>query len=170
MEVQRQKELKRAEREKRREIRAAKVKLRTVSDWTKLAQAEFNRFIRLRDRLLPCVSCGGLPEQVALTGGAWDCGHYRSVGAAPELRFDEQNAHKQCKSCNGGKFRGYVVSPDRQETVRRMYRATLMGRIGPAALERLEGPHEPKRYRIEDLIAIRDEYRRKTKALREATA
>jgi hypothetical protein len=34
-----------------------------------------------------------------------------------------------------------------------------MGRIGQAALDWLEGPHDAKKYTIEDLRKIRDDYR-----------
>jgi hypothetical protein len=152
----------------RKEVRAGLVKLRTVSDWTKLAQAEFNRFVRLRDEGLPCISCGA-SSPPNLHGGAWDCGHYRSVGAAPELRFDERNAARQCKSCNSGTRRGgrYVMPAERATTIRAMYRTMLIQRIGLATVEWLEGPHEPKRYRVDDLIAIRDLYRTKWRQLLE---
>jgi hypothetical protein len=38
-------------------------------------------------------------------GGQWDCGHFMGVGARPELRFEEKNAYRQCKACNGGSGR-----------------------------------------------------------------
>lgn len=137
------------QRQVRREKRAGRVKLRTVSDWTKLAQAEFNRFIRERDKALPCISCG------RSTGAKRNAGHYLSAGSHPELRFNEDNCNGQCEHCNSWKS-GNAVS----------YRVALVHKIGLGRVEALEGPHEPKRYRIDELIAIRDEYRRKWKALR----
>jgi len=132
-----------------------------VRDWTKLADAEFGKFIRLRDAFLPCISCGR--ETVEWTrGGSWDCGHFCSKGAAPELRYDEANAHKQCKRCNGGSNH-YAR---KRQAVSVEYRERLVERIGLAEVERLEGPYEPKRYRIEELIGIRDAYKAKTKALK----
>jgi hypothetical protein len=152
---------KRNHREQRAARREGLVKLRTVSDWTKLARDQFNKFIRLRDADKPCISCGR--EHVEWTrGGSWDCGHFRSVGAAPELRFEELNAHKQCKSCNGGSGK-YAR---KNHTVSAEYRVRLIERIGLAKVEWLEGSHEPKRYRIDELIAIRDLYRRKAKELK----
>ncbi|HFU0230446.1 TPA: recombination protein NinG, partial [Vibrio parahaemolyticus] len=59
------------------------------------AQEQFNRFIVLRDNGKPCASCGRYLSLCA--------GHYRSVGAAPELRFNEDNVHGQCYECNGNK-------------------------------------------------------------------
>lgn len=169
MRARRERAVKAARTKLRVELREGRKRLRNVSDWTELAQAEFNRFVRARDRLLPCVSCGSYdPPGIGLNGGAWDCGHFRSVGAAPELRFEEVNAARQCKVCNGGgnRKRGYVVPLERQMTVRANYRAELVLRIGLDKLLWLEGPHEPKRYRIDDLIAIRDLYRKKARELR----
>ncbi len=65
------------------------------------AQKAFNAYIRARDAALPCISCGET-NPPDLHGGQWDCGHFKTVGAYPELRFEERNAHKQCKSCNAG--------------------------------------------------------------------
>lgn len=117
--------------------------------WLKAAQAEFNKWVRLRDKDLPCISCGKpATDKQAFTGGYWDCGHYRSTGAAPELRFEPLNAAKQCKQCNRD-LSGNVVE----------YRIRLLNRIGAEKLEWLEGPHDPKHYTIEDLKEIRAHYR-----------
>jgi hypothetical protein len=150
---------KKAKREKvqdRRETRAALVKLRTVRDWTKLAQAEFNRYIKLRDAFLPCVSCGMTEHKTGYHKiDGWVASHYRSVGACPELRYHEDNVHKACVECNSH-LSGNIVE----------YRIGLLARIGAERLAFLEGPHELKRYRIEELIAIRDTYRAKCKHLK----
>jgi hypothetical protein len=46
------------------------------------------------------------------------------------------------------------------------YRIRLVKKIGAERVAWLEGNHEPKRYRIDDLKAIRDEYRKRLKELR----
>ncbi|WP_258530002.1 recombination protein NinG [Pseudomonas aeruginosa] len=69
----------------------------------------------------------------AFHDGQYHAGHYRSVGSHPELRFDEDNVHKQCAPCNNHKS-GDVVN----------YRINLVAKIGAAAVARLEGPHERK--------------------------
>jgi hypothetical protein len=148
-EIERQRERKRIAKEARKETRVALVKLRTVSDWTKLAQCEFNRYIRLRDEFLPCISCG------RSTGSKRNAGHYLSTGAHPELRFHEDNCHSQCEHCNSWKS-GNAVD----------YRVALIRKIGLERVEALEGPHEPKRYRVEELVGIRDIYRAKVKHLK----
>lgn len=133
--------------EKRRD-RARLEAMKPLSHWTRLAQEQFNAWIRARDVALPCISCG------RLHGGKVNAGHYLSTGARPELRFDEQNVHKQCEPCNTS-LAGNLI----------LYRIELLRRIGPAAVERLEGPHEPKKYTREQLQAIRDDYRARLKAL-----
>ena len=65
----------------RRDIQVRKEKLKSRADHMREAQAAFNEWIRLRDADRPCVSCGRHHE------GQYHAGHYRSVGANPELRF-----------------------------------------------------------------------------------
>jgi hypothetical protein len=147
-------------KKERIEYRNAKDQQKRPRDWIREVQAVFNKFIRARDAEKPCVSCGR--EEVEQTvGGKWDCGHYLSVGSHPELRFEELNAAKQCKSCNGGSGR-YAK---KNHTVSASYRVELINRIGIERVEWLEGPHEHKHYSIEDLKAIKAEYKAKLKAL-----
>lgn len=155
-EINRQKDRKRAAKLERLETRQALVKLRTARDWTKLAQAEFNRWVKCRDAFLPCVSCGTTKQKRAYHKiDGWVASHYRSVGACPELRFEESNVHRACVRCNSW------LSGNISE-----YRIGLLARIGAEKLAWLEGPHEPKRYRIEELTGIRDQYRAKVKHLK----
>ena len=113
------------------------------------AQSAFNAFIRARDALLPCVSCGRFHT------GSYDAGHYRSVGAMPALRFCEINVHRQCVPCNQYKS-GNIVE----------YRIGLIQRIGVLLVEWLEQDiHPPKKYTIPEIQAIRVEYKQKLKGL-----
>lgn len=130
------------------------------SHWIKQAQTAFNAYIRKRDRFLPCVSCGRGEEEVSQQegwkpGGAWDCGHYLSVGSHPELRFEPRNAHRQCKSCNGGSA-NYARKNHQVATA---YRVELIKRIGLESVEWLEGPHDAKKYTIQDLKQIVKTYK-----------
>lgn len=84
--------------EDRKIINAKKEKLKTARDWTKEAQIAWNFYVRMRDYGKPCASCGAMPEQKF--GGTMDCSHYRSVGAAPHLRFHLHNAAAACVRCN----------------------------------------------------------------------
>jgi len=144
--MQKAKEAK-AKRE-RKKTRAAKERLKTLSDHAREAQQAFNAWIRERDACLPCISCGRHHQ------GQYHAGHYRTVGSHPELRFEPLNVHKQCAPCNNHKS-GNIVE----------YRINLLDRIGKEALEWLEGPHEPKKYKEEELKEIKAEYRRKLREL-----
>lgn len=141
------------EKRERKEVRQRKEKLKTRSDYIKEAQIAFNTYIRTRDANLPCISCGCAFPDMAV-GGLFDCGHYRSVGSAPHLRFDVRNAHAQCKKCNRY-LGGRAVD----------YRIGLISRIGLQALEALEADQTVAKWDIPELIAIRNEFRLKTKEL-----
>jgi hypothetical protein len=132
----------------RKETREKKQALKTRSQWMKEAQIEFNRYIRMRDYGLACICCGLPLGNAENIGGGYDCGHYRSVGSAPHLRFDERNAHAQRKQCNryGG---GRAVD----------YRIGLIARIGVAEVEALEADQTAKHYTIDDLKAIKAKYK-----------
>lgn len=145
------------------ENRTKKQQIKTKPQLTKEAQADFNKFIRLRDEGKPCISCGKTDEEINYVGvgGKWDCGHYLTVGSHPELRFDEANAHRQCKSCNGGS--GRFAKKDR--TVSQKYRENLILRIGEDQVKRLEGPHDMPNWTRDDLREIRKRYKIKIKQL-----
>jgi hypothetical protein len=139
------------EARERAEHRVAKERIKTKGEHAKEAQAAFNEFIRLRDKDLPCVSCGRYHQ------GQFHAGHFRSVGGNPELRFEPLNVWRQCAPCNNH-MSGNVIN----------YRIELVKRIGADKVEWLEGPHEPKRYTIEDLKAIKAEYRAKVRELKKS--
>ena len=127
----------------------AKESIKTRSEIASEAQKCFNAFIRERDKHDPCISCGRFHT------GQYHAGHYRTVGAHPELRFDELNVHKQCSVCNNHKS-GNIVE----------YRINLVKKIGADKVEWLEGNHEPKKYTIEELKDIKSLYKSKLKALK----
>ena len=78
-----------AHREDRKTIRLKLEKLKTRSEWMRDAQKAFNSFVRARDDGKPCICCGkSLGGSGNGLGGHFDCGHYRSIGSAPHLRFD----------------------------------------------------------------------------------
>lgn len=150
-----EKERKSIEQRERRELRARKEKLKGRAEHMREAQAAFNAWVRERDRLLPCISCESTATDDGLmTGSRWDAGHYRSVGACPELRFEPLNVHRQCVRCNRD-LSGNAVE----------YRIRLVRRIGAEAVEWLEGPHAPRKYGVEELKAIKVEYRARTRKL-----
>ena len=147
---------KHVEKAKSAATRKQKQDAKTLPELKKEAQAAFNRFIRARDAGKPCICCGK-PLELGAIGGGYDCGHYRSVGSAPHLRFDERNAHGQRKQCNRWGA-GRAVD----------YRIGLIARIGLEAVEALESDQAPRKYSREDLIEIAKTYRAKARELERA--
>lgn len=134
--------------ERRKRDRERLVQLKSRSEWLKEAQAVFNRFIRLRDAGLPCVSCGRFHE------GQWHAGHYLSVGAHPELRFNELNVWRQCQPCNSH-LSGNQIN----------YRKELVNRIGLEEVEKLESKHEPLKLTVDEIKELIKTYKAKCKEL-----
>ena len=126
-------------------------KLKSRADWAREAQTAFNAWVRLRDAGQPCISCGRHHQ------GQNHAGHYLSVGARPELRFEPINVWLQCAPCNTY-LSGNAV----------LYRKALINKIGLDQVEWLEGPHLFKHYSIDDLKDIKREYTAKAKELRAA--
>ena len=138
----------------RRDIKVRKEALKTRADHLKDTQHAFNAWIRARDAGQPCISCGTTADV------QYCAGHYRTTAAAPELRFEPLNVNLQCnRNCNMGKS-GNLLG----------YRPSLIEKIGIEAVEWLEGPHEPKKYTVEELKAMTAEYRAMTRELKRAAA
>lgn len=140
----------RADRQRQAERRMA---VKPLSYFIKQAQHAFNEFIRYRDRELPCISCGRHHD------GQYHAGHFRTTGASPELRFDEDNCHKQCSACNNH-LSGNLTA----------YRPALIAKIGQARFDALMGPHALPKWTRDDYIRIRDEYRAKLRDLKKQEA
>lgn len=142
-----------AAKESRKKDRERREKLKSRADWLKEAQQVFNAFIRARDQAAgyPCISSG---RPLDWSGNGVDAGHYRCVGAAAHLRFNEDNCHAQSKKDNQW-LSGNAVD----------YRINLIKRIGLDRVEALESDNEPKKYSIDDLKAIKAEFKEKLKLL-----
>ncbi|PBJ02083.1 recombination protein NinG [Pseudomonas sp. ACN5] len=144
----------------RKEIKVRKERLKSRADHLREAQAAVNEYVRLRDAHLPCISCDSMPsDHDLITGSRWDAGHYRSVGACPELRFEPLNIHRQCVKCNRN-LSGNAVE----------YRIRLVLRIGADKVAWLEGPHQPRKHTVDEIKSIKAEYRAKTRELKRAAA
>ncbi|WP_261666914.1 recombination protein NinG [Erwinia mallotivora] len=162
---QREARLRKAELERKDKLKIRKKALKPRSHFISKAQTAFNAFIRERDEGKPCPSCGNYHPPM-IFGGQWDCGHYMSVGARPELRFEEKNAYRQCKKCNGGSGRFTA----KNKTVHERYRETLLNWFGLELVEWLEGPHAARHYTTGELEEIAATYRRKTRELKKEKA
>ena len=138
----------------RAETKRRKEAIKTIPELTREAQIAFNAFIRARDQAAgyPCISSG---RPLDWSGNAVDAGHYRSTGAAPHLRFNEDNCHAQSKFDNQWRA-GNVVD----------YRIKLIERIGLERVEALEADNQVRKWTRQELIDIRDKYRAKTKEVK----
>ena len=130
-----------------KEKKVRKEALKTLSEYKKELQVIFNKFIRLRDKGLNCISCNKPAKKE-------NAGHYRSVGGNPELRFEELNNNLQCEYCNTY-LHGNLID----------YRINLIKKIGIKKVEWLEGKHDPKHYTIEQIKGLKVMYRLKIKQL-----
>jgi hypothetical protein len=136
-----------------RETKAKLDKHKSLAKWAAEAQVPFNLFIRLRDAAEPCISCGRHHQ------GQYHAGHYLSIGARPELRFEELNVHKQCAPCNNY-LSGNAV----------LFRKALLEKHGSEIVDWLEGHHATKHYSVDDLRQIKADYMAKANALKKAQA
>ncbi|SDQ80634.1 Bacteriophage Lambda NinG protein [Pseudomonas lundensis] len=138
----------------RREIKVRKEALKSRGDHMREAQQAFNEYIRTRDQAAGhfCISSG---KPLDWSGNAVDAGHYRSVGSAPHLRFDERNCHAQSKQDNRF-LSGNAVD----------YRIGLIARIGQEAVDALESDQSVRKYTVDEIKAIKAEYRAKTRELK----
>jgi hypothetical protein len=146
--IKKEKELKKQGQIKARE---AKEKLTTYSEWLKILQAVFNTYIRLRDERYPCITCGTSKGNIQ-----YHAGHYYSVGASPNLRFNEDNCHKQCATCNN------ILSGNLIE-----YTDKLPIRIGFERFEALKASKsEPLKLTIPEIKELINVYKEKIKSLK----
>ena len=142
----------------RKDIKVRKEKLKSRGDHMREAQQAFNAYIRARDQAAGhlCISSG---KPLDWSGNAVDAGHYRSVGSAPHLRFDERNCHAQSKQDNRF-LSGNAVD----------YRIGLIARIGQEAVDALESDQSVRKYTVDEIKAIKAKYRAKTRELKKGEA
>lgn len=152
-EKERQSAVKKAQIAQSKLDRQRKEKLKTRSDYIKEAKTAMHAYVRKRDEGKDCISCDTILSSAGV-GGGMDAGHYRSVGSAKHLEFDERNIHGQCKRCNN------YLSGNAVE-----YRKKLIQRFGPEFVEGLEADNTPRKLTIEDLKQIKETYKRKLKEL-----
>ena len=134
----------------RAEIKVRKEKLKSRADHAKEAQAVINRYVRLRDAHLGCISC----DKPASWGGQWHCSHFRSVGAAAHLRFNLWNMNKSCSQCNAH-LSGNIMG----------YRPRLVAKIGQEKVDWLECNQELVRHDIPYLKRIKAVFAKKVRRI-----
>lgn len=129
-----------------------KDKLKTLGQFEAEAKTSFQKWVRMRDRDMPCISCGVKDTDL------FDGGHYFKAELFSGLIFDERNCHKQCRKCNR-----FLNGNELQ------YRAGLIKRYGIDFVTNLESISNSKRvykYYREELIAKKLQYDIKIKELK----
>jgi hypothetical protein len=122
--------------------------LKTTQDWLKEAQTIFNKYVRLRDTGLWCISCNLPPKKK-------NAGHYFSSGGHSNVRFDEDNVHLQCEACNTF-LSGNLLQ----------YQIGIQKKIGAQKLLELqERAHVTKKWTIDELKEIIQTYKKKVNGL-----
>ena len=112
----------------------------------------FQKWVRLRDKDLPCISCGA-----TYSNPCWHGGHYKKAELYKGVIFDIRNCNKQCLQCN--------FFNDGNEA---NYRENLVLRIGLDKVNELEQyalETKRKKWSDEELQEIASEYKQKSKEL-----
>ena len=123
-----------------------KAELMTLSDYIKIAQVTFNKYIRLRDEGNVCISCQKPPKKE-------NAGHFFNANNHWNVRFDEDNVHLQCEHCNT------FLSGNLLE-----YQGHLIKKIGTEKYDALvERARKTRKFTIEELKEIIETYKQKIK-------
>jgi hypothetical protein len=139
------------ESEKTKQWKKTKAKMKndllTIQDYIKLTQQTFNKYINLRDKKLPCISCGK-----PITGRV-NASHYFNANNHWNVRFNEFNVHSSCITCNQY-LSGNLIE----------YRKGLINKIGEEQLTLLElEANKTRKFTIEELKEIINTYKQKIK-------
>jgi hypothetical protein len=126
-----------------------KEKVKTLSQYEAEAKQVFQKWVRMRDKNQPCISCGVTASSV------WDGGHFKKAEIYSGVIFNELNTNIQCGKCNR-----YLGGNELN------YRLGLIAKIGLEAVEKLEQlANETRKYKFtkDELIEIKKTYQLKLK-------
>lgn len=143
--------VKEAKKQERESVKVRKEAIKTRADWAREAQTIVNKYVRLRDAHLGCVSC----DKPANWHGQWHASHFRSVGAATAVRFNIWNIHKACSVCNShlsgnlGSYLPRLIEKIGKEKVDWLYAQNQLVRYDVQYLQRLKSVFSKKVRRLE---------------------
>lgn len=112
-----------AKSQEKREDRAKRERLKTLSQLTEECRRIVQKIARIRDRHDGCISCHIGPNY----GGIWHGSHYRPAGNNAAVELHLWNIHKACEQCNY--FKGGNLGS---------FRPRLIEKIGAERVEWLE--------------------------------
>ena len=128
---------------KKDKVKKQKEELLTTSDYLKIAQQVFNKWVRLRDQNQPCISCS------KKLGAKFDAGHFWSAFGHSAVRFHPLNVNAQCVSCNQHKHGNLIA-----------YREGLIKKIGLEKYSEIEDiAHDTKKWDKEELKELITKYK-----------
>lgn len=134
-------------------------KITTTKNSLCLTQDVVNRYIRTRDAnkdgIAYCISCN---HPIKLGTKSYHAGHFHTVGARSDLRFNPDNIHGQCSQCN--KFNNCRASGSVGEN----YRKNLIKKIGHKRVDALN-TRTKQDYSEKALKEIRRYYAKKTREM-----
>lgn len=151
---------KKREKQRKEATKAVKtLKQQDIRHQHKLTQAAFNRlrilqefkWYRDHDQEPRCISCGK-------TNMDWCAGHYKTVGARSDLRYNPKNVYLQCNFACNCSLSGNLTR----------YRVGLLNRVGEEAFDELERYLEVRQetnWTWETLAAFRAQCRKEIKEL-----
>lgn len=135
----------------RREKKNASERTKPISFWLDKVQIYCNRYIRERDKDLPCISCGTTNPNIQYCAS-----HFRTRKAAPQLRFNEDNIHKACNFYCNLHLSGNIIN----------YRPALIDKIGQERFDALMNNNEYHKYTVEECQELIAYFKQKIKALK----
>lgn len=138
-----------SEREIKKRVAKMKVEVEGTTQLEKAARIIFQKWIRERDKNLPCISCG------TYVANQFDGSHYHKAEIYSGLIFNEMNVHKSCSYCNK-ELAGNLVN----------YRIGLVKRYGEDYAKQLDEMAVTGRkytYTRSQLIDIANKYKMKLK-------
>ena len=118
------------------------MKEKTTSALTQDLQKCFNEWVRLRDKGLPCISCGA-PNPT-------DAGHLFKKSIRPAMRFIPEAAHAQCRACNSlpdGNYEAFC------QGIAKRYGAAYLERVIQMSNESRKVDFKPTRTELREMIA-----------------
>lgn len=145
-----------AQRQERAQDKAKLEAMKPAKWWKAKAKTAMHLYVRTRDAGKPCASCDTILLQLGRPGGDYDAGHFRSVGSAKHLEFDERNVFGQCKHCNDH-LKGNQLEYERRLRILK----------GDQFVDELRADNAGRHYKISEYQSIEQYYKDKLKQLKE---
>jgi hypothetical protein len=148
--LQKEKDALKKKKADRAETKRKLENFKSITELANEAQVYVNKYVRLRDAKLGCISC----DKPATWNGQWHASHLKSRGSNSALRFHLWNIHKSCSVCNN------YLSGNVGEFEKR-----LRLKIGDAKVDYLNAHPRSRVYTREYLIRLKKIFQKKCNKL-----